>query len=89
MNPSFINNYLQRAQEIIGDRTEAEMRYDDAVVSHLSSGASIQKAIQEANKDYPEEALKPQADRWEDVRLHYEYIMEHKNILKKLGMKET
>ena len=37
MNVDDINAYLQRAQEIIGDRTPAEIQFDNSVVAHLSN----------------------------------------------------
>ena len=52
-----INQYLQRSQEIIGDRTREELRYDKEVLRWLRKGKKIQKAIERANKKYPKEAL--------------------------------
>ena len=75
-------------QEIIGDRSPAEIEYDDSVVGHLSSGMDIQRAIRAANQEHPDEALKPGPDDWADLTGRYEYIGEHKGILKRLGMKE-
>jgi len=57
-------------------------------VAHLSAGLNIRKAIAEANKQYPEEALQPEAEHWADLADRYDYIREHKVILKKLGMTE-
>jgi hypothetical protein len=88
MNVNEINAYLQRAREIIGDRSQGEIDYDNAVVAHLSTGKDIKRAIRAANHEYPDEALKPDADHWPDLAARYEYIMEHKVILKRLGMKE-
>jgi citrate lyase alpha subunit len=36
MNVNEINAYLQRAREIIGDRTPSEIAYHDSIVAHLS-----------------------------------------------------
>ena len=88
MNVDDINAYLQRAQEIIGDRSPAEIEYDDSVVGHLSRGMDIKRAIRAANQEHPDEALKPGSDDWADLTVRYEYIREHKGILKRLGMKE-
>ena len=52
-----INQYLQRSQEIIGDRTREEVRYNKEVLRWLRKGKKIQKAIERANKKYPKEAL--------------------------------
>lgn len=59
MNVNEINAYLQQAREIIGERTQAEADYDNAVVACLCGGADIKKAIREANRQHPDEALKP------------------------------
>ncbi len=88
MNVNEINAYLQRAGEIIGDRSQAEIDYDNAVIAHFSKGKDIKKAIQAANLEHPKEALKPGPDHWSDLAARYDYIMEHKAILKRLGMKE-
>jgi len=44
-----INSYLPRSREIIGDRSEGEIEYDNSVVAALRAGMSIEKAIAEAN----------------------------------------
>jgi hypothetical protein len=88
MKINLINSYLERAREIIGDRSPAEIDYDNAVVAHLSAGMDIKRTIAAANKQYPEEALRPNADDWTDLAARYQYIAEHKAILARLGMKE-
>ena len=79
-----INQYLQRSQEIIGDRTREEVRYDKEVLRWLHKGKKIQKAIERANKKYPKEALEVNDRTINDVAAHYEYLLEHENIMKKL-----
>ena len=88
MNVNEINAYLQRAREIIGDRSQTEVDYDNSVVANLDRGMEIKQAIRAANQEHPEEALKPGADHWPDLAARYQYIMEHKAILKTLGMRE-
>ena len=88
MNVTEINAYLQRAREIIGERSPSEIAYDDSVVAHISNGADIKGAIRTANQEHPTEALKPGPEDWEDLASRYEYIAEHKILLKKLGMRE-
>jgi len=78
------NQYLQRSQEIIGDRTREEMRYDKEVLRWLRKGKKIQKAIERANKKYPKEALEVSAKTINDVAAHYDYLLEHENIIKKM-----
>ena len=88
MNLKDINAYLERAREIIGDRSPAEIDYDNAVIAHLSTGMDIKRAIRAANQADPAEALQPGHDDWADMVSHYEYIKEHTAILKRLGMQE-
>ena len=88
MNVNEINAYLQQAREIIGDRTQSEIAYDDSVVARLSRGKDIKRAIRAANQEHPQEALEPGPEHWADLAARYEYILEHKAILKTLGMKE-
>ena len=79
-----INQYLQRSQEIIGDRTREEVRYDKEVLRWLRKGKKIQRAIERANKKYPKEALEVNDRTINDVAAHYEYLLEHENIMKKM-----
>jgi len=88
MDVNQINAYLERAREIIGDRSQGEIEYDNAVVAHLSADMDIKRAIAAANQKYPEEALRPDPDDWADLAARYEYIEEHKAILKRLGLRQ-
>jgi len=88
MNPNAINFYLEQAREIIGDRSQGEIDYDNAVVAYLAGGKDIKTAVRSANQEHPEEAMKPDANQWQDFAARYDYIMEHKVIMKRLGMKE-
>ncbi|HWQ91917.1 MAG TPA: hypothetical protein VN673_09620 [Clostridia bacterium] len=88
MNIDWINSYIERAQEIIGERTEAEVAYDNSVVAHLSAGLNIKQAIRAANKEHPQEAMEPGGDHWADLASRYQYLQEHRAILKRLGIKE-
>ena len=60
------------------------MRYDKEVLRWLRKGKKIQKAIERANKKYPKEALEVNRRTINDVAAHYEYLLEHENILKKM-----
>lgn len=40
----FFEQYLQRANEIVGDRTKNEERYDKEVLRWLRKGKNIQKS---------------------------------------------
>jgi hypothetical protein len=88
MNVNEINAYLERAREIIGDRSQAEIEYDNAVVAHLSVGKDIKRAIRAANREHPSEALQPGANGWPDLAARYDYLLEHQAILKRLGITE-
>jgi hypothetical protein len=83
------NAYLKRAREIIGDRTPAEIEYDNTVIVCLARGMDIQRAIDAANREHPDEALKPEPDQWTDLAARYDYLRQHHEILKKSGMKES
>jgi hypothetical protein len=88
MTGNQIKAYLERARQIIGDRSQAEIDYDNAVVAHLSSGMDIKNAIAAANQKYPDEALSPGAGDWSNMDARYQYIREHESILNRLGIKE-
>lgn len=70
-----LKQYLERANEIIGERTPAEQKYDHEVIRWLRRNKSINKAIAKANEKHPAEAL--QLDNLADVQAHCEYLAEH------------
>jgi hypothetical protein len=76
--------YLDRASEIIGERTESEIFHDDAVVEALIQGRTIKEALLIAGKKHPGEALKWDDENIGDIAAHYDYLREHANILKSL-----
>jgi hypothetical protein len=88
MDVNTINAYLERAREIIGERTPAEIEYDNAVVTNLANGKDIRSAVRTANQQHPAEALKPAADQWDDVAARYQSLRQHKTVLKRLGIRE-
>lgn len=81
----FFEQYLQRANEIVGDRTKNEERYDKEVLRWLRKGKNIRKAINKANKKYPKEALSVDESNINDVASHYDYLLEHENIIRKIS----
>lgn len=81
----FFEQYLQRANEIVGDRTKDEERYDKEVLRWLRKGKNIRKAINKANKKYPKEALSVDESNINDVASHYDYLLEHENIIRKIS----
>ena len=74
----------ERANEIIGERTPDEEKYDREVIHWIRRGKSIRKAIAKANERYPTEALQVDNDNLTDVEAHYEYLTEHDAIMEKL-----
>lgn len=82
---SLIDQYFQRSQDIIGDRTPDEERYDSEVIKWLKKYGKIRKAINKANKKYPNEALKYDETNINDVASHYEYLLQHMEIVQKIG----
>jgi hypothetical protein len=79
-----VKQCTERANEIIGERTLAEQKYDHEVIRWLRRGKSINKAIAKANEKYPTEALQVDNDNLADVQAHYEYLEEHDAIMEKL-----
>jgi len=78
--------YLESAAEfsaMLKERTPGEIAYDSEVVAGLRRGLSILKALELAKEKYPDEAL-----QWDDdivdIQDHYEYLMNHEDILSKL-----
>jgi len=79
-----IEQYLSRSKEIIGERTQAEIRYDNEVLRWLRKSKKIKNAIEKANKKYPDEALQMDKSNINDVANHYDYLLEHDKIMRKL-----
>ena len=87
-----LKQYTQRANEIIGERTPDEEKYDREVIRWIRRGKSISKAIAKASEKYPTEALHIDNDNLAEVQAHYEYLADHDAInekldaLKKIGL---
>jgi len=88
MDAHLTNDYLARAREILGDRSAMEIEYDDTVVASLAKGMDIKSAVDAANREHPDEALKPDSAHWEDLAARYDYIIKHNLMLQKLGIKK-
>jgi hypothetical protein len=88
MNTPLTNDYLARARTILGDRTDTEIESDNTVVAFMAKGMDIKSAVDAANREHPDEALKPDPAHWEDLAARYDYILKHQLILQKLGIKE-
>lgn len=79
-----IKEYLDRASEIIGERTGGEILHDDAVVGALNQGRTIKEALLIAAKKYPDETIEWNDGNIDDIEAHYDYLREHKRILNSL-----
>lgn len=82
---NLLDEYLNTAKEIIGDRTKDEESYDNEVIRWLRKGKGIKKAINKANLKYPEEALELNKSNINDVAAHYDYLLEHDKIMRKIA----
>ena len=76
-----IKEYLDRAAEIIGNRTSDEIAYDDAVVEALNQGHTIKEALSIAGEKHPDEAIDWGDGNIGDIAAHYEYLKEHTRIM--------
>jgi len=88
MNAPLTNDCLARAREILGDRTDTEIEYDNTVVAFLAKGMDIKSAVYAANREHPDEALKPDPAHLEDLAARYNYISQHQLMLQKMAIKE-
>lgn len=79
-----LEEYLKRANEIIGPQSKEEELYDTEVVRWLKNYGKIRRALNRANKKYPEEALHYDDSDLEELKDRYEYILNHNDKVKKL-----
>ena len=77
----FMKAYLDRASELIGDRTAGETAYDDAVVEALNLGRPIEEALSMAGRKHPAEAISWDNSNIGDLAAHYDYLKEHARIM--------
>ena len=80
-----VKGYLDRSHEIIGERTPEEMAHDNEVIKQLRKGRNIKKALKMAAKKYPAEALHWDEGTIGEIADHYEYLMEHEEIIRRLS----
>jgi hypothetical protein len=82
-----LDAYLDSAaefSEMLKERTQGEIAYDYEVVAGLRRGLSISKALELANEKYPDQVLQLDDDTLVDIKAHYEYLMNHEDILSRL-----
>lgn len=61
-------------------RTEGEVDYANAILPGLRKGKSIKAALDEAGRQYPQEALQYDDDNLEAIHAHYDYLLKHEKI---------
>jgi len=81
---NFLKAYLERADEIIGNRTSAEIAHDDVVIEALNQGKPLKEALAIAGAKFPDEAIICDENNFNDLESHYDYIREHSKILRML-----
>jgi hypothetical protein len=64
-----LQQYTERADEIIGECAPEEEKYDREVIRWMRKGKTVAKAIAKANEKYPTEALQIDNDNLADVHL--------------------
>jgi len=80
-----LRQYLERAADIIGERTADEEKYDREVLRWLEKGKPIKKALAKANEKYPTEALRVEETELGEVQAHYEYLLNHERMMRKVN----
>jgi hypothetical protein len=82
-----IDSYLKDTVEfssMLRERTAGEVAYDNKVVIGLRRGLPIKRALELAGEKYPDDALKWDDETINDIKAHYEYLMNHEDILAKI-----
>ena len=81
---NIFKQYLHRAKEIIGNRTQDEMKYDSEILRWLLAGKPIGEATAKANDKFPSEALSVTEESLPDLQAHYEYLAGYEEIMRKM-----
>ena len=82
-----IDSYLKDTvgfSSMLGERTSGEVAYDNEVIIALRKGLSIKRALELAGEKCPDDALQWDDETIDDIKAHYEYLMNHEDILAKL-----
>lgn len=79
-----LKSYLDRSHDIIGERTPEEVAHDNEVIKKLRKVLNIKRTLKMAARKYPSEALQLDEKSIGDIAVHYEYLMKHEEIMKKL-----
>lgn len=76
--------YRSTVAQVLGDRTPAEIAYDDAVVDGMNRGLPIDVAMSNAGQLFPTEALAMTDDNRQDLTARFEFLKEHAVLMKQL-----
>ena len=85
-----IDSYLQSTTEFdaqLRQRTADEIAYDNAILDELRKGSSIEKSLDIAAEKYPNEALQYDDNSIDDIKAHYEYLLNHEAIKNRIRQK--
>jgi hypothetical protein len=85
LSDAYLESTVEFSQ-MLKERTPGETAYDSEVVAGLRRGLSILKSLELAKEKYPDEALQWNDDTIAGIKDHYEYLMNHEDILSKLKM---
>jgi hypothetical protein len=81
----FYQQYFAGFEEELKQRTVNEIAYDDIIIKELNKGRSIKKALKIAAKKYPDEALQYTDETIDEIKEHYEFLLNHELIKKKIA----
>lgn len=81
----FYHQYFAGFEEELAQRTPDEVAYDNAIIKELSKGRSIKKALKIAARQYPDEALQYRDETIDDIQEHYEFLLNHELMKKKIA----
>ncbi len=85
---NIFKGYNQMTAEFEGtldERTAGEIAHDNIVLSELRRGSSIKEALDAAAEKYPEEALQYDDENIDDIRIHYNYLLNHEIIKNRMA----
>lgn len=85
---SVISSYTKSSkwfQDILDERTEGEIEYDNVVLREIEKGKSIKKALDIAAQEFPDEALQYDDDNIDEIYAHYDYFVNHVKIMDKIN----
>lgn len=79
------NKMTSEFEETLDERTAGEIAHDNIVLSELRKGSSIKEALDAVAEKYPEEALQYDDENIEDIRIHYDYLLNHEIIKNRMA----